>query len=122
MLLARILSIKYFQERTGDVGALARQAAFGVVAAGMLAVCLAHGGDDFNDAAVGFLRQALVFTAVAGFHVEDWDMQALDTDDAQARVSVAVHGVGPRLGEKLVGAVDDVAAGGAEVIPFISIR
>ena len=104
--------------RAGDVGALAGQAAFGEVAAGVLAVCQVHVGDDIDDAAVGLLGQALVLAAVAGFHVEDGDMQALGADDAQAGVGVAEHeyGIWPRLGEELVGAVDDVAAGGAEVI------
>ena len=104
--------------RAGDVGALAGQAAFGEVAAGVLAVCQVHVGDDIDDAAVGLLGQALVFAAVAGFHVEDGDVQALGADDAQAGVGVAEHehGIGSRLGEELVGAVDDVAAGGAEVI------
>ena len=104
--------------RAGDVGALAGEAAFSEVAAGVLAVCQVHVGDDIDDAAVGLFGQALVFAAVAGFHVEDGDVQALGADDAQAGVGVAEHehGIGPRLGEELVGAVDDVAAGGAEVI------
>ena len=104
--------------RAGDVGALAGQAAFGEVAAGVLAVCQVHVGDDIDDAAVGLLGQSLVFASVAGFHMEYGDVQALGADDAQAGVGVAEHehGIGPRLGEELVGAVDDVAAGGAEVI------
>ena len=65
--------------RAGDVGALTGQAALGEVAAGMLAVCHVDVGDDVDDAAVGLLGQALVLAAVAGFHVEDGDVQALGT-------------------------------------------
>ena len=45
-------------------------------------------------------------------------MEALSTDDAKAGVGVAEHkdGIGLCLGKELVGAVDDVAAGGAEVV------
>ena len=104
--------------RAGDVGALAGQAAFGEVAAGVLAVCQVHVGDNIDDAAVGLLGQALVFAAVARFHVEDGDVEALGADNAQAGVGVAEHehSIGPRLREEFVGAVDDVAAGGTEVI------
>lgn len=46
-------------------------------------------------------------------------MQPLGSDHAQAGVRVAQHehGVRLRLGEELVRAVDDVPAGGPEVVP-----
>ena len=45
-------------------------------------------------------------------------MQPLGSDDGKARVRVAEyeHSVRPRLGEELVGAVDDVPACGSEVV------
>ena len=104
--------------RAGDVGALFGQTAIGQVAAGVLAVGHVDVGDDIDNAAVGLFGEALVFTAVAGFHVEDGDVQALGTDDAQARVGVAEHehGVGLRGGHQFVRGVDDVAAGGTKVV------
>jgi len=102
----------------GDVGALLREAAVGEVASGVLAVGHVDVGDDVDDSAVGFLWEAFVLAAVAGFHVEDRDVEALGSDHAEAGVGVAEDEdcVGPGGDEELVGAVDDVADGGAEVI------
>ncbi len=50
----------------------------------MLAVAEVDVADDVNDAAVGLLGQALVFAAVAGFHVEDGYVQALGGYGAEA--------------------------------------
>ena len=103
---------------SGDVGTLLRQSAVGEVAACVLAVCHIHVADYIDDAAVGLLGQTLVLAAVAGFHVEDWNVQTLRTDDREARIGVAEHkhSVGLGLCEELVRAVDDVAAGCAKVI------
>ena len=86
----------------------------------MLAVCHVDIGDDVDDAAVGLLGEALVLAAVAGLHVEDGDVQALCANDAKAGVGVAENEYSIRLGgcKELVGAVDDVAAGGTEVIAY----
>ena len=77
--------VQYFGHgATCDVGALLGQAAVGKVTTGVLAVSHIHVGDDVDDAAVGLLGQAFVLAAVAGFHVEDGDMEALGADDAEA--------------------------------------
>ena len=118
LYLCKVLVQHFCHGRAGDVGTLTGQAAFGEVTAGVLGICHVYIGDDVDDAAVGLLGQALVLAAVARFHVEDGDVQALGADDAQAGVGVAEHehGIGPRLRKELIGAVYDVAAGGAEVI------
>ena len=84
----------------------------------MLGVCHVDVGDDVHDASVGFFGEAFVFASVSGFHVEDGDVETFGSDDAEAGVGVAEHehGIGPRLGEEFVGAVDDVSAGGSEVV------
>ena len=104
--------------RAGDVGSLLGQAAVGEVAAGVLAVAEVYVGYDVDDAAVGLLGEAFVLAAVAGLHVEDGDVEALGGDGAQAGVGVAEdeQRVGLYVGHELVGAVDDVADGGAEVV------
>lgn len=84
----------------------------------MLRVGHIHVGDDIDDTAVGLLGQALVLAAVAGLHVENGDMESLGSDNTEAAVGVAKdqYAVGLGLGEELVGAVDDVAAGSAKVV------
>ena len=83
----------------------------------MLGIGKVDVGDDVHDAAVGLLRQALILAAVAGFHVEDRDVQPLGADHGQAAVRVAEneHGVGLELNHRLVGGRDDVAHRLAEV-------
>ena len=97
--------------RTRDIRALLREARIGQVAAGVLAVGHIDIGDDIDNAAVRLLREALVLAAIAGLHVEDGDVQALGTDDAQAGVRVAEHQhrVGLDLHHQLVALGDDVA-------------
>ena len=101
-----------------DIGALLGQTAVGEVSSCVLRVGHIHVGDDINNTAVGLLGQALVLAAVAGLHVENGDMESLCSDDAEAAVGVAKDQdtVGLGLGEKLVRAVDDVAAGSAKVV------
>lgn len=86
----------------------------------MLGVCHVDVGDDVHDASVGFFGEAFVFASVSGFHVEDGDVETFGSDDAQAAVSVAKdkYAIGLGGGEEFVGAVDDVAAGGAKVIAY----
>ena len=103
---------------TCDIGALLGQATVGEVAAGMFAVSHVHVGDDVDDAAVGLLGQAFVLAAVAGFHVEDGDMEALGADDAEATVRVAQdkHCVRLDFHHELVALGDDIAHGFAQVV------
>ena len=100
----------------GDVGALLRQTVLRQVTAGVLRIAQVHVGNNVHDAAVGLLRQALVLAAVAGFHVEDGDVQPLSADDAEAGVSVPQHqdGVGFQLRHQVVAFGDDVPHGLAQ--------
>ena len=102
----------------GDIGAFFGQAAVGEVASGMLTVAQVDVGDDVDYAAVGFFGKTFVFAAIAGFHVEDGDVKAFGGDGTQAGVGVAEdeQGVGPDVGHEFVGAVDDVADCGTEVV------
>ena len=101
-----------------DIGALLGQAAVGEVSSCMLRVGHIHVGNDIDDTAVGLLGQALVLAAVAGLHVENGDMESFGSDNAEAAVGVAKdqYAVGLGLGEELIGAVDDIAAGSAKVV------
>ena len=104
--------------RTGDVCTLTGKSAFCQISSCMLGVGEIDVRDDVHDAAVRLLRQAFVFAAVAGLHVENRNVKAFCADDTQAAVGVTKDEYGVRFGcgEKLVAAVDDVAAGRAEVI------
>lgn len=84
----------------------------------MLRVGHIHVGDDIDDTAIGLFRETFVFAAVAGLHVEDRNVKSLRSDNAEAAVGVAKdqYAVGLGLGEELVGAVDDIAAGSAKVV------
>ena len=75
--------------RTGDIGALLRQTALGKIPPRVLGVCHVDVGNYIDDPAVGLLRKALVLAAVAGFHVEDRNVQPLCRDRRQAGVRVA---------------------------------
>lgn len=101
-----------------DIGALLGQTAVGEVSSCVLRIGHIHVGDDIDDTAVGLLGQALVLATVAGLHVKNGDMESLCSDNAEAAVGVAKdqYAVGPGLGEELVGAIDDVAAGSAKVV------
>ena len=103
----------------GDVGALLGQAVLRQVPAGVLRVAQVHVGNNVHDAAVGLLRQALVLAAVAGFHVEDGDVQPLGADDAEAGVGVPQHqhGIGFQVNHQVIGLGDDVPHGLAQGVP-----
>ena len=92
-------------------GALLRQSAIRQIAARVLGIGEIDVGDNVDDTAVGFLRQALVLAAIARLHVEDGDMQPLRADDAQAAVRITQHqhGVGLQLNHQLVRLSDDIA-------------
>ena len=103
-----------------DVGALGSYTAGIEVTAGVLAVADVDIGDDVYDTAVGLLGQAFVPAAVAGFHVEDGDVEAFGSNDAEAAVGVAQDedGIGLDLYHELVALVYDVAHGGAKVVTY----
>ncbi len=84
----------------------------------MLGVGHVHVADDVHDAAVGLFGQAFVLTAVAGFHVENRDMQTLSANSRKAAVGVAENqqGVGLAGDHEFVAAIDDVTHGCAEVV------
>ena len=115
--LGQVCAQDLSHRRAGHVSALFGQAAVGEVAAGVLGIGHVDIGDDVDDAAVGLLGEALVFAAVAGFHVEDRDVEALCADHGQAGVGVAEHKDRVRhdLRHQLVAARDDVAHGLAQV-------
>ena len=88
----RKIVVKHFSHRrAGHIGALLGQPAVGKVAACMLRVSHIHVADNIHNATVGLFRQTLVFAAVAGFHVEDGDVQTLGAYHRKARVGVAQH-------------------------------
>ena len=101
-----------------DIGALLGQTAVGEVSSCVLRIGHIHVGDDIDDTAVGLLGQTLVLAAVASLHVEDGNVKSLGSDNAETAVGVAKdqYAVGLGLGEELVRAVDDVAAGSAKVV------
>ena len=70
--------------RAGHVSALLGQPAVGQITPRVLGVGHVHVADDVHDAAVRFLRKALVLAAVAGLHVEDGDVQTLCSYHTQA--------------------------------------
>ena len=103
----------------GDVGALLGQTVLRQVTAGVLRIAQVHVGNNVHDAAVGLLRKALVLAAVAGFHVEDGDVQPLGADDAEAGVGIPQHqdGIGFQLRHQVVAFGDDVPHGLAQGVP-----
>ena len=105
--------------RAGDEGPLLGHPALYEVPPRVLRVAEVDVRDDVHYPSVGLLGQALVLAPVAGLHVEDGDVQPLRADDAQAGVGVPEdqHGVGPGGRHELVAGVDDVAAGGPQVVP-----
>ena len=113
------VGMKHFGHwRACHVGALFGEAAIGEVSAGVLAVAEVYVGYDVDYSAVGFLGEAFVLAAVAGFHVEYGYVEAFRRYGAEARIGVAQdeEGVGADGLHELVGAVYDVAHGGSEVI------
>ncbi len=85
----------------------------------MLAVGQVHVRDNVHYPAVGLLRQAFVFAAVACLHVEYGDVQAFGPYYAKARIGIPKyqHCIWPCGDHQLVAGVDDVAAGGTQVVP-----
>ena len=86
----------------------------------MLTVCHVDIGDDVHDSSIGLFGETLILASVAGFHVEDGDMQTLRSYHAQAAGGVPKdkYAIGLGGGEEFIRAVDDVATGGSEVIAY----
>ena len=106
--------------RPGHISSLLRQTGVSQIAASVLRVGHIHIGDNVHNAAIGFLRQALVLAAVASFHVEDGDMQTLCTNDAQTAVGIAQHQNGVRLDSdhQFVALSDNIAHGLAQICAY----
>ena len=104
--------------RAGHIGALLGQAVICQIPTGMLRVTQVNIGDNVHDPAVGLLGQALILTAVAGFHMEDGNMQPLGTNDGQAGIGVTQHQnrIGLNFYHQLIGFCNDVAHGLAQVL------
>ena len=77
----------------------------------MLGIAYIDVADDVNDATVSLLRQTLVLAAVAGFHVEDRNVQTLCADDTQTAVGITKHrhGVGLNFHHQFIGFGDDIS-------------
>ena len=105
---------------TRHIGAFLGQTAVGQITAGVLAVSHVHITDDIDDAAIGLLGEAFVLAAVAGLHMENGDVKALGTDDAQTAVRVAQdkHCIRLDLYHELVAFGNDVAHGLAQVVAY----
>lgn len=116
--LFEVLVEHFGHRRAGEVGALFGQTAVGEVSAGVLRVAEVDVGDNINYSAVGLFGQTFVFAAVARLHVENGDVQTFCGDGREAGVGVAEDEecVGVDGRHQLVGTVDDVADGGAEVV------
>ena len=79
--LIKVIVQDLCHRRAGHIGALLRQSRIGKITPCVLRIRQIDVGDDVDDPAVGFLRQALVLTTVARFHMKNRDMQTLRTDN-----------------------------------------
>ena len=63
--------------------------------------------------------QALILAAVARLHVEDGDMQALGGNSRKTGIGISENKecIGLNGRHQLIGTVDDIADGGAEIVP-----
>ena len=86
----------------------------------MLGVAHVHIGDNIHDPTVGLLRQALILTAVTGFHMENRNVQSLCADDRKAGIGISQHqhGIGLKLYHQLVGLCNNIAHGLAQVLAY----
>ena len=116
--LREVLVQNFGHGAAGHVRAFLGQAAIGQVAASMFGIGHVHIADDVHDAAVSLFGQAFVLATVAGFHMENRDVQALSGNRRKATVGVAENqqSIGFAGDHELVATVDDVADGCTEVI------
>ena len=91
----------------------------------MLGIAEVHIGGHIHNAAVRFLRQALVKAAVPGLHVENRNVQPLGGDDGQAGIRIPQHQHGVRpdllhegvaLGNDRTDRLAEVCPGGVQII------
>ena len=103
----------FLHRRTRLNDPIRRQSFRQQVTPGMLGVGQVDVADVINDAAVDFLRHALVETAVAGLHVKHGNLAPLGGNGRKGAVGVPQHehGVGLFLREHLVGFGDDITNG-----------
>ena len=116
--LREVLVQNFSHGAAGHIRAFLGQAAVSKVAASVFGVGHVHVADDVHDAAVGLFGQAFVLAAVAGFHMENRDVQALCGNGRKAAVGVTKNQQCIRFASdhKLVAAIDDVTHSCAEVI------
>ena len=89
------------------------------ILAGVLRIGKVDVRDDVHNAAIGLLGQALILAAVARLHVEDGDMQALGGNSRKTGIGISENKecIGLNGRHQLIGTVDDIADGGAEIVP-----
>ena len=78
--LGKILVKDLRHRRARHIGAFLRETAISQIPAGVLGVGHVDIGDDVDNPAVRLFREAFVLAAVAGFHVEDRDVQPFRTN------------------------------------------
>ena len=86
----QILVQNFGHGAAGHVCAFLWQAAIGQVTASVFGVGHVHIADDVHDAAVGLFGQAFVLATVAGFHVENRDVQTLCGNGRKAAVGAII--------------------------------
>ena len=114
----QILMQDFGHGAAGHVSTFLGKSAVSQVAASMLGIGHVHVADDIDDATVGLFGQAFVLAAVAGFHVENRDMQTLSANSRKAAVRVTENqqGIGLAGDHELVAAIDNVPDGSAKIV------
>ena len=115
--LRKVLMQHLGHGRARHIGALPGQTAVGQIPPRVLGIRHVHIRDNVHDAAVRFLRQALVLAAIARLHMKDRDVQPLRADDGKTAVRIAQHQHGIRLDgdRQLVALRNDIAHRFAEI-------
>ena len=102
---------------TCNISALFGQSAIGKIAACVFRICHINIRNDVHNTAVCLLRQALILTAVARFHMEDRYVQSLCPYNGKATVGIAEnkHGIRLDFRHERIGFCDNISAGLAEI-------
>lgn len=97
-----------------------RQTAISQIATSMFGIGHVHVADDVHNASIGLFGQAFVFAAVARFHVENRNVQALCGDGRKTTVGIAEDQqcIWLASDHELVAAIDDVSNGCTEVVTY----
>ena len=116
--LREVLVQNFGHGAASHIRAFLGQAAVSKIAASVFGVGHVHVTDDVHDAAVGLFGQAFVLAAVASFHVENRDVQALCGNGGKTAVGVAENQqcIGLAGNHEFVAAIDDVADCRTEVV------